>query len=434
MEVRKLFHVRLNEIHYICLFSISIILVVWQYFGMSLNLVVIPDASTLTKATVYSDQVNGGRSKSQLTNEAGKSLLDCNIVLSDTFAFCGVSIPLVGEGEKGVDIRKYSQMQIELEYTSAKKDTLLVYLINEERLVDGSKLEKSNLWAVSPKPDINHLLLTPHRFIVPSWWIYQNSRNELNLEPDISNVTALRITTGDNTEARDVRIGIRRISFSGKWISADDLYLGLLAAWLALFLLHSLRNMRMLTARFQRSKQQNKKLVKLNRFLSIQKNQYETMAKKDKLTGAWNRAGVRDLLESVLEEYKTNATPCTLLALDVDHFKSVNDDFGHDAGDMALQALVALIDSHTRQKDFFARWGGEEFVLICPNTDIHAGEILAEMLRHEIEIAELIKQRKITCSFGIAELGDEEIEVWFKRADDALYRAKEAGRNLVESA
>ena len=143
----------------------------------------------LLEATVYSDPINGGRSESQLTNEAGEILLDCNIVLSDTFAFCGVSIPVVAEGEKGVDISKYSEMQIELEYMSAKKDTLLVYLINEEHLVDGSRLEKSNLWAVSPQQGVNNFILTPHRFIVPSWWIFKNSSNGLKLEPDISNVT-----------------------------------------------------------------------------------------------------------------------------------------------------------------------------------------------------------------------------------------------------
>ena len=239
-----------------------------------------------------------------------------------------------------MDMRKYSQMQIELEYTSAKKDTLLVYLINEEHSVDGSKLEKSNLWAVSPQQDVNRFLLTPNRFIVPSWWIFKNSSNGLNLEPDISNVTAIRITTGDNTEARDVAISIRHISFSGKWISADDLYLGLLVAWLALIVLHGLRTMRVLTARFKQSKEHNKKLVKLNRFLRIQKNQYETMAKKDKLTGAWNRAGVRDSLESVLEEYKVYGTPCALLAIDVDNFKKINDEFGHDVGDRTLKSLV----------------------------------------------------------------------------------------------
>ena len=431
MNVRKIFSIRSNDIHYIYLFIISIVLVVWQYFGMSLKLNVVPDVLTITSPSIYNDSVNDGYSTSQLTNESGKILLDCNIVLSETFAFCGVTIPLVVDRNKGIDIGKYSQMEIELEYKSIEKDTLLVYLVNQKYLDDGNKLEKSNLWVVSPHQGINTFTLDPHRFILPSWWIYQNSRKGLNLEPDISNVTALRITTGDNTDARDVHIEIRNISFSGKLISADDLYLVLLVAWLALILLQGLRTMRVLADGFKQSKRQNKKLVKLNQFLRIQKNQYESMAKKDKLTGAWNRAGVRDVLESVLEKHKTNGTPCSLLSIDIDHFKKINDEFGHDVGDVALKALTELIDHHTRDDDYLARWGGEEFVLISPGTDLHSAEILAATLRHKIETAALIKERKISCSFGIAELEDEEIEQWFKRADVALYRAKEAGRNLI---
>lgn len=434
MDVRKLVLIRSDEKHYVYLFVISILLVAWQYYGMSLNMVVIPDDTNADRVTVYSDFINGGRSDSRLRNEAGKLLLDCDLILSDTFAFCGVSIPLVAEGEKGMDMRKYSRMQIELEYISADNDTLLVYLINEEFSDDGSRLEKSNLWPVSPNKNSNTFLLRPDRFIVPSWWIFQNSRNGLNLEPDISNVTALRITTGDNTKARTVSLNIRHISFSGKWIASDDLYLGLLVAWLALILLHGLRTMHVLTVRFRQSKEQNKKLVKLNRFLRIQKNQYETMAKKDKLTGAWNRAGVRDLLESVLEDHKLHGIPCALLVIDVDNFKRINDEFGHDAGDRALSGLVKLINSYTRNKDTFARWGGEEFVLICPNTDLHAATTLAEILRQKVQTTKLLEERNITCSFGVAELEGEEIEVWFKRADEALYRAKAAGRNRVESA
>ena len=431
MDVRKFISIRSSDIHYILLFLFSILLVAWQYFGMSLSKVVVPLDTAAVAATVYSDSVNGGRSTTRLSNEAGEIQLDCNIILSDTFAFCGVLIPLVTVGEKGIDMRKYSDMQIVLEYESLVKDTLLIYLINEELIEDGSKLEKSNLWAVSPETGANAFHLSPHRFIVPSWWIFQNSRNALNLEPDISNVKALRITTGDNTAARDTVIRISHVAFSGKYISADDLYLGLLAAWLGLLTLHGLGNMRALTARFKQSKQHNKKLIELNRFLRIQKDQFETMAKKDKLTGAWNRAGVRDVLESVLDEHRKNATPCTLLEIDVDHFKKINDDFGHDVGDQALKALTALINTHTRDDDYLARWGGEEFVLICPNTDLPAAQALAEILRRKIETSQLIDQRKITCSFGIAELADEEIKHWFKRADEALYRAKGAGRNIV---
>ena len=141
----KFLSIRSNDIHYILLFILSIVLVIWQYFGMSLKLVAVPLDPAAVTATVYSDSVNGGRSTAIFSEEAGTIELDCNIILSDTFAFCGVSIPLVAAGEKGIDMRSYSHMQIELEYASAENDTLLIYLLNEEYLEDVSTLEKSNL-------------------------------------------------------------------------------------------------------------------------------------------------------------------------------------------------------------------------------------------------------------------------------------------------
>lgn len=430
MLFRKYLHAGSKELLYILLFTISIVLVVWQYFGMSIQVDVIKGISPSMQPRVHSDLINGGKSRTSLSTRTGEVIIDCDIVLSDTFAFCGVEIPLVETGKPGIDMRKYNKVEVELEYLSEHNDTLLVYLMNEIPL-DGGVHYKSNLWPVSPDAGNNIFSLSSDKFFVPSWWIYQNSMNIEDVEPDIRNVTSLQITTGDNTDARSISLKIKRITFLGKWVSADDLYFFLLAAWLFLFSFHVTTAVRVLSDRFSETKKQNRKLLDLNRFLSIQKDQFETMAKTDKLTGALNRAGVRDDLQSVLKDYKNKAIPCALLAIDVDNFKEINDDYGHSTGDAVLKALVKLINSHTRQLDTFARWGGEEFILICPNTDIHAATNLAEILRSKIESAELIKERTITCSFGVATLQSDDIKAWFKRADEALYEAKKSGRNRV---
>lgn len=425
--------IRAIELHFLLLFLVSVGLVLWQYFGMTTHLAVLPGISSKSPATLFMDSINDGRSEARLTSSGGEVYLECQILLSHTFAFCGLDIPLVEPDEKGLDISNYSQMVIDLEYHSAEQDTLLIYLINEEQATGGERIEKTNLWAVSSRSGRSQFSVEPNRFILPSWWILLHSERGVDLEPNIKAVKSVRITTGDNVKERKVHLKIHKIDLYGKWISSEHLYVILLASWLALFLLHGIHYVHMLSVSIRRAKTSNDELMKLNSFLSIQKDQYESMAKSDSLTGALNRAGCRDLLESVLEAHQRLATSCSLIALDIDHFKQINDEFGHSAGDQVLKQLVELIDTHSPSEVSLARWGGEEFVLICPNTKLQSALFLAESLRLRIERFEFLEGRRITCSFGVAELQDEEVESWFERADRALYAAKHAGRNSVEA-
>ena len=422
-----------TELRYVLLFTASIVLVIWQYFGMSTMLDVVPEISAKIAPVDHSDQVDGGISKNKLIIEPDHVGFDCETIPSNTWAFCGIDIPLGAEGMSGIDLGRFDTMNIEVDFESSEDDTLLIYMLNEEVTSLGDVVLKTNLRTVNPTTGTNVFSLPTNQFSVPSWWLFKNRASVPDPAPAIDNVLALRVTTGDNYMPRKVRVTVNKLSFHGKWISSDDLYLALLIAWLLLFSMHVLDNMRVLSERFSESRQQNEELMELNRFLSIQKDQYESMAKHDKLTGALNRAGVRDILEQVINDFKAKGTHCALLAIDIDHFKDINDDYGHDIGDTVLKNLTSFIRSHTRDRDTFVRWGGEEFMLICPNTSLRSGINLAHMLRSKIEEAELISEQRVTCSFGVAVLQDDDIKSWFKRADEALYKAKAAGRNCVMS-
>ena len=128
--------------------------------------------------------------------------------------------------------------------------------------------------------------------------------------------------------------------------------------------------------------------------------------------------------------------PLSILAIDVDHFKSINDRFGHDGGDLVLRAIADRCQATKRTTDVLARIGGEEFVMLLPETDEAAAEIAAERLRTTIQNASGIlpgHDLRITISIGIAQamLSMSSFEVMLKRADEALYQAKRAGRNRV---
>lgn len=161
----------------------------------------------------------------------------------------------------------------------------------------------------------------------------------------------------------------------------------------------------------------------------------EVMASTDKLTGAANRQVFEEYFHQALDKANLSQTPISVLLVDIDHFKKVNDSYGHSIGDLVLKTVTNLLRSQLKQQDILCRWGGEEFLVLLPEMDLsHAAE-LAERFRDSISQRELKVNGvhiAITVSIGVAEYQKlEPAEDLIKRADLALYQAKEAGRNQV---
>lgn len=160
----------------------------------------------------------------------------------------------------------------------------------------------------------------------------------------------------------------------------------------------------------------------------------------DSLTGLYNRRYLETHLGNLIEHFVNRGKALSILAIDVDFFKAINDTHGHDAGDKVLQELAVRIRQHTRSIDLCCRTGGEEFILVLPSTDLDAASIIAERLRKSIagNSFSLNKMQGIpvTVSIGLAGLVDvsDNLDKLLKRADEALYRAKREGRNRVVQA
>lgn len=167
-------------------------------------------------------------------------------------------------------------------------------------------------------------------------------------------------------------------------------------------------------------------LVGVN-LLHTRVSQLKDDAHTDPLTHLINRRG----LELSLAKLQLEATPFTALAIDIDHFKRINDSYGHDIGDQVLQSLALIMRSSTRKEDLACRTGGEEFIMILPHTDLDTATALAERLRQHIATTEIAPVGAITASIGIAAwpLQAEETGQVLKFADKALYKAKASGRN-----
>ncbi len=165
--------------------------------------------------------------------------------------------------------------------------------------------------------------------------------------------------------------------------------------------------------------------------LSIQAN-------TDELTNILNRRSFTRFIQYEFKKAQTRSQPFALIILDIDHFKNINDQYGHQVGDKILQSLAQIMQSSFRQADQVSRWGGEEFAILLPQTTLHNANTVAEKLRKTIE-SSVYKHKaqhiKYTISLGVSEFlsSDDSFEAVIKRADDALYQAKNEGRNCVRS-
>jgi diguanylate cyclase (GGDEF)-like protein len=152
----------------------------------------------------------------------------------------------------------------------------------------------------------------------------------------------------------------------------------------------------------------------------------------DPLTGAFNRRHMEASLSDAIERRRRNGAPASALIIDIDHFKRINDEFGHPIGDRVLKEMVALIKERSRRLDRLFRMGGEEFLLFLPDTRAVDAVTRAENLRQMIAAAAFPTKRPVTVSIGVSEVTDDStVETWIKRADDSLYEAKQSGRNRV---
>lgn len=161
----------------------------------------------------------------------------------------------------------------------------------------------------------------------------------------------------------------------------------------------------------------------------------ETRAASDALTGLPNRRSANETLKRMAAHAGRSVSPLAAILLDLDHFKTVNDRYGHEAGDRALALVGRIISSTVRTSDFASRFGGEEFLILLPDTHREGAIVVAEKLRSEIETAEVTGIGAISASLGVAVLPGDAVEAdeLLRKADRALYTAKESGRNRVHA-
>ena len=174
----------------------------------------------------------------------------------------------------------------------------------------------------------------------------------------------------------------------------------------------------------------NKQIAQTADFMKEEETKLKGFAEFDELTGIYNRRKLNDFLIYHINEFKRYKKEFSLIFIDLDDFKKVNDTYGHAGGDIILQKFVQITKDNIRDVDIFARWGGEEFILLLPNTDIDNAYIVSEKIRKAIENYHNTLIGSFTVSLGVSSIrSNDTLESLIKKADKALYRAKNEGKN-----
>ena len=278
-------------------------------------------------------------------------------------------------------------------------------------------------------------VFVPEEFRVAGWWVAQHNVNVHRARVDLSNIPLIEIQTGTAAPLGYGTLEIQGMSYNVNIVSELKVATILVSIWFITFFIILVIRFLDYSREHAANKRKREELEKNLKALEIEKADFEKLSKEDPLTGCLNRAGFTSVLTREQERLNKQGHPVSFVILDIDHFKDINDTYGHTTGDDVLSNLSKLIQSKIRNSDVLVRWGGEEFVILCGDTPLQNAQFLAEKLRQAIESAELIPERKITCSFGVAEMiPDEDAKKLFDRADKALYASKESGRNRVTSA
>lgn len=189
---------------------------------------------------------------------------------------------------------------------------------------------------------------------------------------------------------------------------------------------------------FSAIEQSRSEKERLEHLVKQRTKEIELLSKTDSLTGLWSRGYLEESLEAEFKRAKRYDKELSVMIIDLDHFKQINDTYGHMAGDEVLRQVSARIKKHQRETDFIGRYGGEEIVIILPETDLHTAVKVADSIRKSIEQEAVVFEEQtisLTTSIGVNSMRSQEhesYETMFSEADEALYNAKKLGRNRVE--
>lgn len=415
--------------------TILVVQLYWLY-GDSRVLEIRPQQFTFLPTN---DQTQGGISTSSLAIDDDVVLLECQLKKGDSYAwpFCGVSVSLGDSVANGINLTDFHTVKLDIDFEQVNQSqppSLRFYLRNFNPAYSsvGSDYSiKYNGLEYTPKTNGGSVEIPIANLQVLTWWLADNNIPIAHSAPEFSNVTKLELATGSGHSTGQYRMRINSIKFVGSYLDNESLLLGLLIFWVSLALGYSVLEIRRSRQLIQHAHYRQDHLRKLNRHLKEQNVHFAELANRDALTGAMNRHSIRDWLDKNYTGEQVQGKQLSVLYLDIDHFKVVNDKYGHAMGDDILREFTMVVLSSLSASERLVRWGGEEFVVFCPGVCLVEATELAEKIRARTESHLWVHGDSLTTSIGVSSLDGDRTNDMLTRADEALYMAKRKGRNQV---
>jgi len=420
---------------FLVLIAATVLALLWNEFGMERRLAF--SAKSGTPVSTVDDGSSGGKSSSVLRREGDDLVMECDIRAGYAWPYCNLVFDL-GKIPKGIDLSGFDSMTVEasLEGPEPVKQ-LRLFLLNFNPAYskvgqDESAKVQELVYDPRKRPTLKARL---GQFTVSSWWANEHPLDSEHSGAEYDNVVALQLATGGNVQPGHHVVRLHRIEFTGKLISPATFRLAVLAAWGVLALAWALAQAVQLRRALAATRHGKAALESLNRQLQDDARHLTEVAKRDALTGVLNRHGLRDELARAAERGDKRFFPVSIVFVDIDHFKRINDEHGHAVGDQVITQIADVICGSVQRDDLCARWGGEEFLLIFPGTKVADARAIAERLRRSLHQSEWPNGMQVTGSFGVAQAsaGDDLVD-GIRRADEAMYSAKSQGRDRVELA
>ncbi|WP_245621602.1 GGDEF domain-containing protein [Enterovibrio calviensis] len=411
----------------------SIASIIWFYAGGAKSTYVL-SPTELTYRYIDDTPMGGDTQGDVTTDDSGNVVLGCTLGRAYQWPFCEVAISIRDDVTKGVDLTHYHSLVIEASYIAPKpNERLRVYLRNYNpaySTVDDPVSLKFNGLEYTPSETMSEYTLPLKAFQVLSWWIAGRDLALKHSGPELNNVPLVEIATSSTPVFGDHRLEIKSLRFEGLWLSESQLFRGLTSLWLVVVVVILALKYRQSRLTYKLERSRAERLRTINVALKQKSETLSVLATTDALTGLRNRLDIYEALEERITSRADRS--CTVLCLDIDHFKHVNDTYGHDMGDRLLVLAADIMRESASGSDVIVRWGGEEFVIFCPKRNLAQASFLAEKIRWAFEAATWPHGELLSCSIGVSSMRQASIAAMIADADDALYRAKNGGRNRVE--